>query len=61
MSNSADIPIIDIAGNEADVAQKLVNAAEEHGFIYIKNLGVNITPESIDEAFRLVSELHRSS
>lgn len=54
MGHHVDIPVIDIAGNEADVARQLVDAAEEHGFIYIKNLGQNITPSAIDEAFRLV-------
>lgn len=56
MGNSADIPIIDISGDEVDVARQLVNAAEEHGFIYIKNLALNITPDAIDEAFQLVRE-----
>ena len=54
MDISADIPIIDLSGDEADVARQLVDAAEQHGFIYIKNSGLNITPEAIDEAFQLV-------
>lgn len=56
MGVSADIPIVDLSGDETDVARQLVNAAEDHGFIYIKSLGQNIAPESIDEAFKLVSE-----
>jgi isopenicillin N synthase-like dioxygenase len=56
MGVSADIPIIDLSGDEADVARQLVSAAEDHGFIYIKSLGQNVTPESINEAFRLVRE-----
>jgi isopenicillin N synthase-like dioxygenase len=61
MGNSADIPVIDISGSEDEVARQLVNAAEEHGFIYIRNIGLNITPESIEEAFQLVSNRSQSS
>ena len=56
MANSANIPIIDLAGDRDDVARQLVNAAEEHGFIYIKNLGQDIAPKDIHGAFDLVSE-----
>jgi isopenicillin N synthase-like dioxygenase len=54
MANSADIPIIDLAGDRADIALQLVNAAEEHGFIYIRNKGLDIAPQDIDGAFSLV-------
>lgn len=57
MSKSADIPVIDVSGNEGEVARQLVDAAEEHGFIYIRNVRLDITPNTIDEAFRLVSKL----
>jgi isopenicillin N synthase-like dioxygenase len=57
MANSANIPIIDLAGDQAEVARQLVNAAEEHGFIYIKNLGNDIPPKDIDGAFELVRHL----
>lgn len=56
MAVSADIPIIDLSGPQDDVARQLVSAAEDHGFIYIKNLGKDIPGADIDEAFRLVSQ-----
>lgn len=53
---SADIPIIDLAGDQKDVSKQLVEAAAEHGFIYIRNLGHDIPAASVDDAFRLVRE-----
>lgn len=54
MTATANIPIIDISGDQHVVAQQLVDAAQEHGFIYIKNLGRDISSSSIDGAFALV-------
>jgi isopenicillin N synthase-like dioxygenase len=54
MANKANIPIIDISGNQAEIARQLVEAAEEHGFIYVKNLGKDIAASNINEAFELV-------
>lgn len=54
MTATANIPIIDISGDQHVVAQQLVDAAQEHGFIYIKNLGRDISASSIDGAFALV-------
>ena len=55
MAVSADIPLIDInSADTATIGRQLVDAAEEHGFIYIRNLGKDINPGKIDEAFRLV-------
>ncbi|RKL34643.1 hypothetical protein BFJ72_g9097 [Fusarium proliferatum] len=51
--NTANIPIIDISAPDADqkeVAKQLVDAAEEHGFIYIRNLGLDIQAKDIDGA-----------
>ncbi|KAL3957508.1 hypothetical protein ACCO45_008086 [Purpureocillium lilacinum] len=50
---TANIPVIDLAGDEADVARQLVAAAEDHGFIYIKNRGNDIPAAAVDEAFSL--------
>jgi isopenicillin N synthase-like dioxygenase len=55
MSVTADLPLIDLSGEEHEVAKQLVDAAEEHGFIYIRNLGKDISPADIDAAFKLVS------
>lgn len=52
------IPIIDISAagaGELDVAKALVDAAAEHGFVYIKNTGKDITAQQISNAFELVS------
>lgn len=60
--NTANIPIIDISAPDADqkeVAKQLVDAAEEHGFIYIRNLGLDIQAKDIDGAFDLVSKRRR--
>lgn len=58
MSSAAKIPVIDIsaAGEEAQakVAKELVDAAVEHGFVYIKNEGADIPVESVENAFELV-------
>lgn len=51
---TANIPIIDISGDQDVVAKQLVDAAQEHGFIYIRNLGADISASSIDGAFALV-------
>ncbi|KAJ2963209.1 hypothetical protein NQ176_g10871 [Zarea fungicola] len=52
------IPVIDInSADEATIGKALVDAAEEHGFIYIRNLGQDIPAEQIDEAFSLSKKL----
>ncbi|UKZ72773.1 hypothetical protein TrVFT333_000408 [Trichoderma virens FT-333] len=57
MAATADIPIIDISGDQDVVAKQLVDAAQEHGFIYIRNLGADISANSIDGAFALSRKL----
>jgi isopenicillin N synthase-like dioxygenase len=55
MANVAKIPVIDISGSEQkDVARDLVEAAIEHGFVYIKNWGHDIPIEAVENAFQLV-------
>ncbi|KAK8929477.1 UPF0676 protein [Metarhizium anisopliae] len=54
---SADIPIIDLSGPQAEVSKQLVDAAADHGFIYIQNLGYDIPAASIDDAFALSEKL----
>lgn len=56
MAKIANIPIIDISGDDqAQVAKDLVEAAIEHGFVYIKNTGEDIPAEEIDGAFEIVT------
>lgn len=56
MANTAKIPVVDISDerNQQEVARELVDAAIEHGFVYIKNTGKDIPVEAIDEAFEIV-------
>lgn len=55
MTESAGIPVIDIASGrpEAEVARELVDAAVEFGFIYVKCGGMDV--KAIERAFELVS------
>ncbi|KAF5024886.1 hypothetical protein F66182_3044 [Fusarium sp. NRRL 66182] len=55
--NAANIPIIDVYApgvDQKEVAKQLVDAAENHGFIYIRNLGRDMPAADIDGAFDLV-------
>lgn len=56
MAKVARIPVIDISGggDEAQVAKDLVEAAIEHGFVYLKNTGSDIPVAAIDGAFETV-------
>ncbi|KAM9884288.1 UPF0676 protein C1494.01-like protein 4 [Verticillium dahliae] len=62
MAPNANIPIIDVskAVDEADVARRVVDAAAEHGFIYIKNTGDFIGLSDIDGAFDLSRKLFKA-
>jgi isopenicillin N synthase-like dioxygenase len=48
------IPVIDISDPSEEVAQQVLDAASTHGFLYIKNDGVTISPHDIDDMFKLV-------
>lgn len=56
MSAAAKIPVIDIAAadDQTQVAKDLVEAAVEHGFIYIKNTGKDIPVQVVENAFSIV-------
>lgn len=59
MTNATFIPIIDISESQADqasIAKRLVDAAAEYGFVYIKNTGLNISAAQIEQAFSIVCE-----
>jgi isopenicillin N synthase-like dioxygenase len=56
MASAANIPVIDISAERLDqpqVAADLVEAAVEHGFIYIKNMGKDIPVDVVENAFNL--------
>ncbi|KAH6626270.1 hypothetical protein B0J18DRAFT_136387 [Chaetomium sp. MPI-SDFR-AT-0129] len=55
---AAKIPVIDLSGeDQAEVAKELVEAAIEHGFVYLKNTGQDIPVAAIDEAFEMSKKL----
>lgn len=58
MASAAKIPVIDISATgeeeQAKVAKELVEAAIEHGFVYIKNKGTEIPVDAIENAFSIV-------
>lgn len=58
MASAAKIPVIDISATGGEdqlrVAKELVDAAVEHGFVYIKNTGADISADAVDSAFALV-------
>ncbi len=58
MAKVAKIPVIDISGDgdQTQVAKELVEAAIEHGFVYIKNSGKDIPAEAVDGAFEMVTK-----
>ncbi|KAF5522889.1 UPF0676 protein [Colletotrichum aenigma] len=63
MAPNANIPIIDIAApgvDRAAIARQLVDAAVEHGFIYIRNTGKYINLGDIDAAFDLSKKLFKA-
>ncbi|KAH6655123.1 hypothetical protein BKA67DRAFT_689964 [Truncatella angustata] len=60
MPEAAQIPIIDISAEGADeleVAKKLVDAAAEYGFVYIKNAGKDISAQQVQGAFDISRKL----
>ncbi|KAB5575832.1 hypothetical protein GE09DRAFT_1169665 [Coniochaeta sp. 2T2.1] len=61
MAAAAKIPVIDISddANQLQVAKDLVEAAVEHGFIYIKNTGKDIPVESVEKAFDIARILFK--
>jgi hypothetical protein len=65
MASAAKIPLIDISttGQDAElqVAKELVEAAVEHGFVYLRNTGGDIPPDAVDRAFDLVNILDTGS
>ncbi|KAL2179064.1 uncharacterized protein P884DRAFT_239593 [Thermothelomyces heterothallicus CBS 202.75] len=58
MATAAKIPVIDLSGDDqTQVAKDLVEAAIEHGFVYIRNTGKDIPVEAIDGAFAVSKKL----
>ena len=55
--DQSSIPVIDISNPSETVAQQVLDAASKHGFLYIKNDGVTIPPQDIDDMFELVRNL----
>jgi isopenicillin N synthase-like dioxygenase len=57
----ANIPVINIftegEKQRIDVARELVEAAVNHGFVYIRNTGRDIPIPALDEAFEMVMSM----
>ncbi|KAI0525316.1 hypothetical protein F5B22DRAFT_333367 [Xylaria bambusicola] len=65
MASAASIPIIDISGgglqgDSTHVAKQLVDAAAEHGFVYVRNTGHDISFAQIQRAFDISKTLFQS-
>ncbi|TGJ83446.1 hypothetical protein E0Z10_g5325 [Xylaria hypoxylon] len=63
MAKATSIPIIDISGGQGDhvrIAKELVDAAAEHGFVYIRNTGQDISLAQIEQAFNISRTLFQS-
>ncbi|KAK4670090.1 uncharacterized protein QC763_208660 [Podospora pseudopauciseta] len=57
----AKIPVIDLSGeNQEQVAKELVEAAIEHGFIYIKNTGKDIPADAVHGAFDMGRKIFKA-
>jgi isopenicillin N synthase-like dioxygenase len=60
---AATIPVIDLADDataEAAQAARLVDAAADHGFIYIRNAGAGVTDMDVAGAFEIAKTLFGS-
>ena len=61
--SAAPIPVIDLTGAEEGgaardaVAKALVDAAVEHGFVYIRNTGLDIPAAAVNGAFGISRKL----
>lgn len=61
MAKATKIPVIDLSGkDQTQVAKELVEAAVEHGFIYIKNTDEDIPARAINEAFDISKRLFKA-
>ncbi|KAI1754496.1 hypothetical protein F4782DRAFT_492792 [Xylaria castorea] len=63
MANPAPIPIIDISESQGDqvrIAKQLVDAAAQHGFVYIRNTGEDISPAKVEQVFSISRVLFES-
>ncbi|KAF1933266.1 Clavaminate synthase-like protein [Didymella exigua CBS 183.55] len=49
---NTDIPVIDISNPSDEIARQVLDAASTHGFLFIKNDGVTIPPQDIDDMFK---------
>lgn len=63
MAEAAAIPVIDISAEGADqkqIANSLVDAAAEYGFVYIKSTGLDLRIEQVQNAFEVSRKLFDS-
>ncbi|KAI0446679.1 2OG-Fe(II) oxygenase superfamily protein [Xylaria telfairii] len=63
MANPTSIPVIDISESQGDqvrIAKELVDAATQHGFVYIRNTGQDISSARVEKAFSISKVLFQS-
>lgn len=52
--SDAGIPVINVSKPGPEVAQRVLDAASTHGFLFIENDGLTITLDAIDAMFEMV-------
>jgi hypothetical protein len=58
---TAQIPVIDLSGADAQTADQLVKAVAEYGFVFVKGEGLDFTAQILNDTFALVSLAHTIS
>ena len=53
-----NIPVIDISVANSQIAEQLINAVVQWGFVFIKAHGSGFTSDIIDNMFQIVSSRH---
>jgi hypothetical protein len=54
---SHQLPVLDIATPNQEVARHLVDTVAKYGFVYIQNRGLSLPGSDIDSMFTLVNSL----
>jgi isopenicillin N synthase-like dioxygenase len=51
---ATQLPVLDISVPNHEIAGHLVETISQYGFVYIKNHGLDLPPQEIDDMFQLV-------
>lgn len=55
---SLQIPVIDLSGANAQIADKLIDAIAQVGFVFVNGEGLGFTSQTLNDVFALVSSKH---